>query len=143
MGLETDLPSRAQMGALISRLLARSPAFAEQLTIRDAQGRRVVVPVRETDPVYDLTKFVRQSGGAASFVAAIRDSGSRSLSLWVGAIMVSVSDAADDHHVPITPMCTVGDMLRVLVPGASITYRLAGNELSLEGLTTQDLPLPA
>jgi hypothetical protein len=144
MGVTADLPfSRSQMGALVSRLLATNPVFAEQFPHRDGAGRRIVIPVLGTDSVHHLTRLVRQSGGTGSFVVLYHDSEPGSFCLTIGSLKVSDRVDEDDHHVPVTPDCTVGDLMRVLLPGARISYELAGNELYLEGVTTQEVADPA
>ena len=142
MDVTADLPSRAQMGVFVSRLIASDPEFADQFPHRDAQGRRIVVPVRGTDSVHDLSRLIQQSGGIGSFVVMYHDSEPGMVTLATGTLCVSASDADDDHPVPVTPECTVGDLMRVLIPGASINYRLAGSELYLEGVSTQEVAEP-
>ncbi len=141
--LTRDQLSRAQTGALVARLVANNPNFASVFPYRDAEGRSVVVPIRGSDSLHDLSRLIRQSGGKGSFVAIAHDSEPGSVCLYVGNVIISERQDDGDHSVPVTPDCTVGDLLAVLATGATISYRLESSDMSLQELKTREVPIPA
>ncbi len=130
--------TKTSVGALASCLMAKSPEFARLFPVRDSEGRRVIVPATETDRVDAIAKLVEQSGGTA-MLAVFGKTDTKAMSLTVARMTTNCSDDPCDHHVPVTHGCTIGDLLRVLLPGSSITLRLAGDELGLDEITEQEV----
>lgn len=117
--------------------------FAELFPIRDEMGRRVVVPTLETDSVHLAMSLVQQVGGEGTL--AVRRAGTKATPPSVAFLQFSFSAAARtrDSGLPVSRDCTIADLLKVLIPGSSITIGAVedgGDELRIADLGDSDLP---
>jgi hypothetical protein len=134
MGVMDRNRLRASYGRRVAAMIAYDVNFAGRFHVRDAHGRRVVVPVLEDDTVAFVAGLVRRSGGEAVLAVPIgvTDAGSRVKTV---AFSVSPEDREDcDNDVPVGIECTIGDVLKVLAVGTSMTLRIGGGELSFDDL---------
>jgi hypothetical protein len=138
---------RRSFGRMVSHRCAYDVDFANRLEARDADDRRVVVPVLGDDCLHTVSELVRRAGGDATLV--VLQSGPEApaefKSVREAAIVRLTITRADDEttNVPYGPSCTLADVLRVLVPGASITMRFATSEMLFGDVSTTDLPADA
>ncbi len=128
---------RAAFGKLLSFLSITDRDKFDRLSGgRSTGGSRVLVPALESDSVHDISMLVRQAGGDA-MVAVVgpmesRD-GKHGFTIRSARMTTEETDADSGHDVPVGRTCTLGDLFRVLLPGSSITLRLAdGEELWFE-----------
>lgn len=98
-------------------------AFAGLFPIRDAAGRRVIVPLLETDSVQLAVRLIQQAGGEGS-VTVLR-AGERWSSMVVSLRVHSVSPSHNECDLPVGPDCTFADVLKVLTPGVSVSMTQA------------------
>lgn len=85
-------------------------------------------------------ELVRQAGGHGCFAVALSIQEPGCCTPVIVSLTVSESKVEGDHPVRVTLECTIGDVLRVLQPGASLTYRLAsGAEFGVEGVSSQSI----
>lgn len=135
-----DLEPHHQLGAIVSRMLAVSPAFASQFKELTSDGARIVVPAFASDTVVSVTNLVGQAGGRGTLLVVDPVDGD------VRLTFASIAAKSDEHlsgdtDVPMTHECTIGDLVRVLQPGTSITYRILGHgEIDLEDVTREEAP---
>ena len=121
-----------ELGALLTRLIANSPDFASRLQAQDAEGRHPIVAALDSEPLVDVIERVRRCGGEGS-VMTLRPGSDGKLLLVVAKMTVAEQLAEDgDHHVPFDASCTLGDLLKVLGEGASITLRLTDGDDLIE-----------
>lgn len=135
MALKPVSTRRNDWAAMVTRL-SIDPRFSRLLTERNADGVPVVLAVLGEDRVVDVTQRVIRAGGRATLAVLEQfpEGGSR-----ISIASISSSGAAGDHHVPMTGECSVADLLRVLTPGTSITYRMPGDlDLDVEGVQQID-----
>ncbi len=131
------LDPRHQWGAAVTRLIAEQPRLCEAVSgMADDQGRVVVVPVLATDSIVDVTRLVAQAGGRGTVV--VLDEARTSIGM--AQVTGRTGDAGDDCHVPVTAACSIGDLMAVLMPDASITYRITEDaELVIASPSHEDL----
>jgi hypothetical protein len=138
---------RQDFGRMISHRCTYDADFANRLDARDANGRRVVVPALEVDPLHTVSELVERTGGDAVLVVLNGDPGAlaKAKGLWKSTLLRLRITRGDDENtdVPCGPSCTLGDVLRVLTPGVSITMRIATAEMSFGDVGTADLPADA
>lgn len=85
---------------------------------------------------------MQRSGGVATLVALGTSDETGAPRIGVAHMKGGQRFADDgDHDLPIGPRCTVGDMFRILAPGASVTFELAGDAFQI--LDAQEGPAPA
>lgn len=136
--------ARCALGRMLSHLIGDDPVFRRELE-GNGTGDLVVVPGLETDSLQRLSEAVARAGGQATVAVALaRDDPPR-----VGLALLSMEtrgasgELDGEHHTPFTPETTVGDLLRMLTPGVSMTMRLQlddGGELALSGVTEHEPP---
>jgi hypothetical protein len=131
---------------LIAARCSYDAEFAERFHVVDAEGRRLAVPVLEDDPLVLACRLVRQIGGEAVLAVLhkpdkpARKSKKISLPTTIASMGVTTSDSdGRDNCVPVGPECTVGDVLRILTPGVSISMRFDGEELQFDDPTSNQI----
>ena len=94
----------------------------------------LIVPVLPTDSLNESVERIRASGHVRGFLTTVwwQHGSGRPRLVWLAVEMVGSSEQQRDWHLPTTPSTTVGDLLRILHPGASMTVRLKSDELVLE-----------
>ncbi|MXW99946.1 MAG: hypothetical protein F4Y05_04355 [Acidimicrobiaceae bacterium] len=94
----------------------------------------LIVPVLPSDSLNESVERIRASGHVRGFLTTAwwQHGSGRPLLAWLAVEMVGASQHPSDSHLPTTPSTTVGDLLRILHPGASMTVRLESDELVLQ-----------
>lgn len=139
MGMSDSL--RREFAQQVSKSCAFDGDFAEHLSVRDQSGRRVVVPVLDSDSVHLAVRLVQQAGGEGTLV--VRRPEKDVVALAFLECAVRARDTSGDHHPPVGKHCTIADLLKVLVPGSAITMSAVdddGEELRIADVSDDDAP---
>ncbi len=134
---------RTEFARQIATRCGLDRAFAELFPIRDALGRRVVVPTLETDPVHLALGLVQQAGGEGTLAVRRERTHDAPPSVVFLRFSFSAASGTQDDGVPVGSDCTIADLLKVLMPGSSITISAdqeGGDELRIADLGDSDLP---
>lgn len=137
---QAKLIAHAAMGRFISAVSVHQPELVRTIPLDD-QGRRVMVPALGTDSVHDVVRLICQAGGRGTVVVAIptvgEDGAPNGFQIQTARVEASTRDSNDvDCDVPVGPSCTIADVLAVLAPGGSLTFRADHSELTLQEPST-------
>ncbi|MDP8975812.1 MAG: hypothetical protein M3N28_05485 [Actinomycetota bacterium] len=140
---------RMQFARQVATTCAFDARFADLFSIRDVAGRRVVVPVLETDSIQLAVALIQQGGGEGT--VAVRVQGKDEYRPSVVFLRFSILAISPMHRhgecdLPVGPDCTVADLLKVLLPGVSLTMRMVEDgvdELQIADLGKGELPSDA
>lgn len=100
---------------------------------RDEEGGELfVLPVLPGDSLNESVEIIRDRGYCRGFLTTVwwRQGSGRPCLAWLAVELIR-TQGHGDSHLPTTPSTTVGDLLRILQPGASMTVRLESDELIL------------
>lgn len=126
---------RTQFAREVAARWAFDSAFADLFSIRDTDDRRVVVPVLDTDPVQLAVKLIQQAGREGTLAVLNQRKRSDEPSVVLLRLGIAATSVQSDWDLPVSPDCTIADLLRVLLPGASLTMRMVdGDELRIAEL---------
>lgn len=91
------------------------------------------MPVLPTDSLNRSVEWIGDHGYDRGVLATVswQHSGHPRL-VWLAVELVGSGQQERDSHLPTTPSTTIGDMLRILNPGASMTIRLESGEMVLQ-----------
>ena len=95
-----------------------------------------IVPALPTDGLNESIAIIHRGGRKAGVLVTVnphQDEDRLSL-CWI--TFRSVCDHEDSDHLPTSPATTVGDLLRILLPGSSLTIRLGMDELVFQPNTS-------
>lgn len=141
MGMSDRL--RREFARQVSVKAAVDLGVSQLFSVRDNLGRRVVVPVLDTDSVHLAATLVQKAGGKATLVVRRKRAGRVCPALVKCTVRARVSDARGDHHLPVGGDCTIADVLKILAPGSAITMSPVeddGEELRLADVVDSELP---
>jgi hypothetical protein len=131
---------RAVVGRMLSVLTANNEEFRNALA-HDAEGRSISIPALPSDSLRDLSFMASRAGGEATIAVPVKSRSDGVELVLVGMTVRRDGNNPNDHHLPTGPDSTIGDVLKLLVPGSSMTYRLAdgSDELLFCGIGQEDV----
>lgn len=96
-----------------------------------------IVPVLPNDGLNESIAVIHKNGRRSGVLvtAAAPQEGNHVVLRWV--TVESAHSHDDSGHLPTTPATTVGDLLRFLQPGSSMTIRLGNDEFVFQPDTSQ------
>ena len=98
-----------------------------------------IVPVLPNDGLNESISIIH-SKGLRSGVLVTASPPKKKDELVLHWIAVESATGRDDGgHLPTTPSATVGDLLRILQPGSSMTFRCGSEELVFQSCVNGDL----
>lgn len=131
--------SRSDFGALVSYLSSTSPEFSRSLGATDKEGQRVIIPALGSNSLLEVSELARQAGGVATLVI-LQQSDGKGGRVTVANLVVNDRQNIDgDCDVPVTNACTLEDLIKILMPGTSMTFRAAGEEFEFNDVSTRDI----
>ena len=95
-----------------------------------------IVPVLPSDRLNESIAIIHNKGRKAGVLVTVRlHQEKNQLGLnWIS--VRSIGEHDDSDHLPTSPATTVGDLLRILLPGSSMTVRLGTDELVFQPNTS-------
>lgn len=131
---------RNQLGLAISKLFTRDPDLGDSVSVRDSDGRRVIVAAIWSDTVHWVIEQVRQAGGVALVVVVRKPEGESVARLAMARIAMHETEDPAGCDLPVGPDCAMEDLLKVLMIGSSITITLSDAEAVFDGASETDAP---
>ena len=91
-----------------------------------------IVPALPDDGLNESISIIHDKGYKAGVLVTVvaHQEENRLELMWITVRSVGGHD--DDGHLPTSPSTTVGDLLKILLPGSSVTVRLGMGELVFE-----------
>jgi len=128
--------THSQVGRFVSLICSFENDLRRQLATSDA-GEYLVVPGIESDSLAHIFRAIDRLGGNGTVFALTNDDGSMCINMI--EIEHSATVHENDASVPTSEQTTLGDLLKVMTVGASLTLRCGKAEQPSERITLSEL----
>ena len=133
----TNLKKTSQLRRLAGVLSSTYPGPAPT----DAEGRRVIIPAVASDLVGQIVRAASRNpdGGLVVMVDAEESDDEIAVKTATLRVLHEGHDECAGNHTPFTANTTIGDILRILSPGSSTTFKMQDDLLAVNDVS-EDKP---